>query len=62
MAPKLATVLALVAVACVLLSTVFGVSHLSEWLLDAAQGLFVIAFIIFAVYVVSGIVRDARAL
>jgi hypothetical protein len=62
MAPKLATLLAFVAVMCVLLSTLFGVSHLSDWLLDAAQGLFIVAIVIFGAYVISGIIRDARAI
>jgi hypothetical protein len=61
MAPKLAALLAVAAVICIMLSTLFGVSSLSDWLLDAAQGLFVIAIIIFGAYVISGIIRDARA-
>jgi hypothetical protein len=62
MVPKLAALLALVAVACVLLSTLFGVTNLSDWLLDAAQGLFVLAIVIFGWYVISGIIRDAHAI
>ena len=62
MPPKIAALLAIAAVGCILLSTLFGVSHLSDWLLDGAQGLFILAIIIFAGYVISGIIRDARAL
>ena len=62
MPPKIAALLAISAVACILLSTVFGVSHLSDWLLDGAQGLFILAIIIFASYVVSGIISDVCAL
>lgn len=61
MVPKLAALLAFIAVGCVLLSTLFGVSHLSDWLLDAAQALFVLAIVIFGGYVISGIIQDARA-
>lgn len=61
MPAKLAAVLAVAACACILLSTLFGVSALSDWLLDGAQALFVIAIIVFTVYVVAGIIRDARA-
>ena len=61
MPPKLAALLAVAAVVCILLSTLFGVSQLSDWLLYAAQGLFIVAIIVFASYVISGIIRDARA-
>jgi hypothetical protein len=47
---------------CILLSTVSGVSHFGDLLLDVAEGLFVLGAILFTVYVVSGIVRDARAM
>jgi len=62
MPPKIAALLAITAVGCILLSTLLGVSYLSDWLLDGAQGLFILAIIIFAGYVISGIIRDARAL
>ena len=62
MPPKIAALLAVAAVGCILLSTLFGVSHLSDWLLDGAQGLFILAIVIFAGYVISGIIRDASAL
>jgi hypothetical protein len=62
MPPKLAALLAVAAVLCILLSTLLGVSQFSDWLLYAAQGFFVIAVVIFGAYVISGIVRDARAI
>lgn len=60
MPAKLAAVLAVAGVACVLLSTLFGVSRLSDWLLNGAQGLFIIAVMIFTTYIFVGIIRDAR--
>lgn len=62
MLPKLAALIAVAAVICILLSTVFGVSELSDWLIYAAEGLFGVAIIIFGAYVISGIIRDARAI
>jgi uncharacterized membrane protein YtjA (UPF0391 family) len=61
MPAKLAAVLAVAGVVCILLSTLFGVSRLSDWLLDGAQALFVLAVVIFTAYIFSGIIRDARA-
>jgi hypothetical protein len=62
MLPKLPALLAVAGFLCILLSTVFGVSHSSEWLLDAAQGFFLLGIVVFAAYIFSGIVRDARAI
>ncbi len=62
MPPKIAALLAVTGVVCILLSTLFGVSDLSGWLLDAAQAFFVLGAVIFAAYIFSGIIRDARAL
>ncbi len=62
MPPKLAALIAVAAVICILLSTIFGVSQLSDWLIYAAEGLFGIAIIIFGAYVIFGIIRDARAI
>jgi len=62
MPSKLAALLAIAGVVCILLSTLFGVSELSDWLLDAAQAFFVVGAIIFAAYIFSGIIRDASAL
>jgi hypothetical protein len=59
MPPKLAALLGILAVFCVLLSTVFGVSHLSDWLLDAAIALFALAVLIFGGYVILGVIGDA---
>lgn len=61
MPAKLAAVLAIAGLVCILLSTLFGVSRLSDWLIDGAQALFIVAVIIFTAYVFSGIIRDARA-
>jgi len=61
MPAKVAIVLAVAGVVCILLSTLFGVSRLSDWLIDGAQALFVVAVVIFTAYIFSGIIRDARA-
>ena len=60
MPAKLALITAVAGGLCVLLSTLFGVSLISDWLLDAAQGCFVVAVIVFTAYICSGIIRDAR--
>ena len=60
MPAKLAAILAVVAVLCILLSTLFGVSSQSDRLLDGAQALFGVAIIIFTAYILVGIIRDAR--
>jgi len=62
MPPKAATLLAVAGILCILLSTLFGVSALSDWLLVAAQGLLLLGFIVFTVYILSGIVRDTRSM
>jgi len=61
MAPIVALLSAIAGGLCILLSTVFGVSDLSDWLLYAAQGLFALAVVVFGVYVMSGIIKDAMA-
>ena len=61
MPAKLAALLAVGAVVCIFLSTLFGVSPVTDWLLDGAQGLFIVAVIIFTAYILFGIIRDARA-
>ncbi len=58
-APKLAAILGIVAIGCILLSTVLGVSNVSTWLLNAALGFFVVAIAIFGGYVILGIIGDA---
>jgi hypothetical protein len=60
--PVLAILSAIGGILCILLSTVSGVSHFGELLLNVAEGLFVLGAILFTVYVASGIVRDARAM
>jgi len=59
--PLLAALSAVAGVLCILLSSLFGVSDLSDWLLNAAEALFILGVVIFTVYVLSGIVSDARA-
>ncbi len=62
MPPMIAALLAVAAVLCILLSTLFGVSPISDWLLDASQILFLLGVILFGGYVVDGIIRDAHNL
>lgn len=58
-APKLAAIIGIAAVGCIVLSTVLGVSNVSTWLLNAALGFFVVAMVIFGGYVILGIIGDA---
>jgi len=60
--PVLAILSAIGGVLCILLSTVSGVSHFGDLLLDIAEGLFVLGATLFTVYIALGIVRDARAM
>jgi hypothetical protein len=62
MPPKFAALFAAIGAACVLLSTLFGVSQFSDWLIFAAQGFLAVAVIVFMAYVIAGIVRDAKAM
>lgn len=62
MPPKVAALLAVVGVICVLLTTFFGVTEFSNWLLIAAQALLASGVVIFLLYVICGIARDARAM
>ena len=59
--PVLAILSAIGGILCILLSTISGVSHFGELLLNVAEGLFASGAILFTVYVALGIVRDARA-
>lgn len=59
--PLLALLCAVAGALCILLSTLFGVSHFADALLTAAEGLFVLGVIVFTAYVLSGIIRDVRA-
>jgi hypothetical protein len=60
--PKIAALLAVAGVLSILLSTVFGVAPLSDWLLDAAQAFFALAVLVFTVYIFSGLIRDSGAI
>ena len=60
--PVLAILFGIGGVLCILLSTISGVSHFGDLLLNVAEGLFVLGAILFTVYVALGIVRDARAM
>jgi len=60
--PMLAVLCAVAGILCIVLSTLFGVSHFSDWLLDAGQGFFLLGVVVFSVYIFSGIIRDARAI
>jgi hypothetical protein len=62
MPPKVATLLAVAGVLCILLSTMFGVSPFSNWLLYAAQALLGLGALVFTVYILFGIISDARAM
>jgi hypothetical protein len=59
MPPKIAAIFALAAVGCVFLSTIFGVSYVSDWLIDAAEVFFAVAVLVFGSYVILGIIGDA---
>ena len=60
--PVLAILSAIGGVLCILLSTISGVSHFGDLLLNVAEGLFVLGATLFTVYIALGIVRDARAM
>lgn len=60
--PKAATLLAVAGILSIFLSTLFGVSALSDGLLVAAQALLLLGFIVFSVYILVGIVRAARSM
>jgi hypothetical protein len=62
MVPKLSAVLAVIAGMCILLSAFFGTSIFSDWLLNAAEALFVVAILMFGGYVVLGVIGDAGTL
>lgn len=60
--PKAATLLGVAGIICVLLTTFFGVSVFSDWLLITAQILLASGVIIFFAYIIYGIISDARAM
>jgi len=59
--PLLAALSAVAGILCILVSSLLGLSDMADWLLTAAEALFVLGVILFTVYVLSGIVSDARA-
>lgn len=61
MSPMIAALLAVAGVFCILLSTLFGVSPISDWLLDASQILFVLGVLVFTIYIIAGLIDDVRA-
>jgi hypothetical protein len=56
--PKLAAVLAVVGVVCLLLSAVLGATSMADWVLDAAQAFLLLGALVFIFYVVRGLVID----
>jgi hypothetical protein len=59
--PLIAFLCAVAGAACILLSTLFGVSDFANQLLTAAISFFVMGVIIFTLYIWVGIIRDARS-
>jgi hypothetical protein len=56
--PKLAAVLAVVGVVCLLLSAVLGATSIADWVLDAAQAFLLLGAAVLIFYVVRGLVID----
>jgi len=56
--PKIAAVLAVVGVVCLVLSAVLGATSIADWVLDAAQAFLLLAALVFIFYVVRGLVID----
>jgi hypothetical protein len=56
--PKLAAVLGVVGVVCLLLSAVLGATSIADWTLDAAQAFLLVGALVFIFYVVRGIVLE----
>jgi hypothetical protein len=56
--PKIAALLALVGVVCLVLSAVLGATSVADWVLDAAQAFLLLAALVFIFYVVHGLVLD----
>lgn len=56
--PKLAAVLAVVGVVCLILSAVLGATSIADWVLDAAQAFLLLGAGVFIFYVVRGLVID----
>lgn len=58
--PILAALCFIAAILCVLLSTLFGVSPFSDWLLYVAEALLIVTVLVFTFYIFFGVVQDAR--
>jgi lipid-binding SYLF domain-containing protein len=56
--PKLAAILGLVGVVCLVLSAFVGATSIADWVLDAAQAFLILAAILIEGYVIGGIVMD----
>lgn len=56
--PKLAAVLGLAGVVCLVLSALLGATSMADWVLDAAQAFLVLAAVVFEGYVLCGMVTD----
>jgi hypothetical protein len=56
--PKIAVLLAIVGVVCLLLSAVLGATSIADWTLDAAQAFLLLGAFVFIFYVVHGLVRE----
>jgi hypothetical protein len=59
--PKLAALLAVVGVVCLLLSAVLGATSIADWVLDAAEAFLLLGAFVFIFYVVRGLVIDIAA-
>jgi hypothetical protein len=57
-----AALLGIAGAVCILLSTLFGVSPVSDWLLLATVVFFGLGVAVFTQYIVVGIFRDASAM
>ncbi len=56
--PKLAAVLGVVGVVCLVLSAVLGATSIADWTLDAAQAFLLLGAVVFIYYVVRGLIID----
>jgi hypothetical protein len=58
MIPKLAVMLGLVGIVCLVLSALVGATSMADFMLDAAQAFLILAAILIEGYVIGGIVMD----
>jgi hypothetical protein len=56
--PKLAAVLGVVGLVCLVLSAVLGATSMADWVLDAAQAFLLLGALVFIFYVVRGVVLE----